>query len=228
MIDLTRRQALLALAATPLAALAADEAPKGYTLPRLPYDPDALEPHIDTETMKIHHGRHHLAYITTANNTLKPHPKLLALPVEKLLADISSVPEGIRQTVINSAGGHSNHSIFWETMGPKGGGEPKGALGKQIDKSFGSFDKFQKAYSQAAMTVFGSGWAWLVQGDKGLAIVQRKNQDSPYMDGLKPLLGLDVWEHAYYLKYQNKRVDYVAAWWNVVNWKAVADRASAK
>ncbi len=229
MFRLDRRRALAALALSPLAALArpADDKVKGYTLPKLPYATDALEPYIDKETMQIHHGRHHLAYITGANNALKAHPDLLALPVEKLLADITKVPADIRQTVINMAGGHSNHSIFWEVMGPKAGGEPGGALGKQIDKAFGSFDKFKKQFSAAA-GIFGSGWAWLVKGEKGLSIVQRKNQDSPYMDGLTPLLGLDVWEHAYYLKYQNKRPDYIAAWWNVVNWKAVADRAAAK
>ncbi len=230
-----RRQMLLAagasaaaLALTPLAALAADEKPKGYTLPKLPYAYDALEPHIDAETMKIHHGRHHLAYITSANNLLKSEPKLLAMPVDELLADIKKVPEKIRQGVINAAGGHSNHSIFWEIMGPKGGGEPKGALAREIDKAFDSFEKFQKALTTAAATQFGSGWAWLVRGKKGLEIVQRKNQDSPIMDGLKPLLGVDVWEHAYYLKYQNKRPDYLAAWWKTVNWSAVSDRAGAR
>jgi len=201
-----------------------EKKPAGYTLPKLPYAYDALEPSIDAKTMEIHHNKHHQAYITNANTLLKDHPELLALPVKELLSDVSKIPEKIRKGVINNAGGHSNHSIFWLVMGPKAGGKPEGALGKAIDSSFESFDKFQKAFSQAAITQFGSGWAWLVLGKKGLEIVQRPNQDSPYMTGLKPLLGLDVWEHAYYLKYQNQRPKYVEAFWNVVNWKAVSER----
>ena len=229
-----RRQMLLAagtsaaaLALRPLAALAADDAAKGFTLPKLPYAYDALEPSIDAKTMMIHHDKHHQGYVTNLNKLLADHPKLLAMPVDKLLASIEMVPEKIRQGVINNGGGHSNHSIFWVVMGPKGGGEPKGALGKEIDKAFGSFEKFKTQLTEAGKTQFGSGWAWLVRGKKGLEIVKRKNQDSPIMAGLKPIMGVDVWEHAYYLKYQNRRPDYLKAWWNVVNWKAVSDRASA-
>jgi Fe-Mn family superoxide dismutase len=229
-----RRQVLKAaglsvatLALSPLHALAQKEA-AGYTLPKLPYGYDALEPSIDAETMKIHHGKHHQAYINNANMLLKGEPKLLAMPVDELLADVSKVPEKIRQGVINNAGGHSNHSIFWEVMGPKGGKGPSGALSKAIDGKFGSLDTFQKEFSTKAVTQFGSGWAWLVVNKKGeLEIVQRANQNSPIMDGLKPVLGIDVWEHAYYLKYKNLRPDYVKAWWNVVNWAAVADRYAA-
>jgi Fe-Mn family superoxide dismutase len=229
-----RRQVLKAaglsvatLALYPLHALAQKEA-AGYTLPKLPYGYDALEPSIDAETMKIHHGKHHQAYINNANMLLKGEPKLLAMPVDELLADVSKVPEKIRQGVINNAGGHSNHSIFWEVMGPKGGKEPNGALGKAIDGKFGNFNKFQGEFTTKAVTQFGSGWAWLVVNKKGeLEIVQRANQNSPIMDGLKPVLGIDVWEHAYYLKYKNLRPDYVKAWWNVVNWAAVADRYAA-
>ena len=236
MMNFTRREMLrtagagfATLSLASLSALAADEdAPKGYTLPKLPYAYDALEPSIDEVTMRIHHDKHHQAYVTGANNALKKYPKLLAKPVDALLADIKSVPEDIRQTVANMAGGHSNHTIFWEIMGPKGGGEPKGELAKSIDGAFGSFDKFQKTFSTRATTVFGSGWAWLVvNAKKELEIVQRSNQNSPIMAGLSPILGVDVWEHAYYLKYKNVRPDYVAAWWKVVNWDAVADRAAA-
>lgn len=202
---------------------AEEEKPVGYTLPKLPYAYDALEPSIDAKTMEIHYTKHHQAYINNANNALKDYPKLLAKPVDDLLRNISEVPDKIKKAVVNNAGGHSNHSIFWEIMGPKGG-EPGGALAKAIDKAFDSFDKFQKTFSTAGTTQFGSGWAWLVVGKKGLEIVQRANQDSPLMDGLEPLLGIDVWEHAYYLKYQNRRPDYIAAWWKVVNWKAVEDR----
>ena len=233
MMNLDRRQVLRAaglgvatLALAPMSALAADEKPKGYTLPKLPYDYDALEPHIDAETMKIHHGKHHLAYITTANNLLKSEPKLLAMPVDDLLADVSKVPEKIRQGVINSAGGHSNHTIFWEIMGPKAGGEPKGVLGRAITKAFGSFAKFQKELTEKAQTQFGSGWAWLVADARGaLSVVQRPNQNSPYMDGLTPILGLDVWEHAYYLKYQNRRPDHTAAVVDkLLNWDFAAEQ----
>ncbi len=241
MLHLTRRQVLQSAAAgaatlalpSLVTAYAEDEKPakaRGYTLPKLPYDYDALNAAIDEETMKIHHDRHHAAYVANANKLLAKHPRLLAMPVDELLANINKVPRDIRQGVINNAGGHSNHSIFWVVMGPKGGGEPKGALGKAIDKHFGSFDKFQKELSQKAITQFGSGWAWLVVDKEGkLAVVQRGNQDSPIMSGLKPIMGIDVWEHAYYLRYQNKRADYVDAWWKVVNWNAIAKRfASAK
>ncbi|MFO0876423.1 MAG: superoxide dismutase [Gemmataceae bacterium] len=232
-MHLNRRELIQAAGASvatltlaPLAVRAEEEKAVGYKLPKLPYATDALEPSIDAKTMEIHHGKHHQAYITNANNLLKESPKLLALPVEELLADITKVPEKIRQGVINNAGGHANHTLFWEIMGPKGG-EPTGALAKAIDEKFGSFDKFQKEMSTKAVTVFGSGWAWLVVNKKGeLEVVQRKNQDSPLMDGLKPILGVDVWEHAYYLKYQNLRPKYVEAWWKVVNWKVVAEKAA--
>jgi Fe-Mn family superoxide dismutase len=214
------------LALSPLSVLAEAGKGVGYTLPKLNYALDALTPSIDAKTMEIHHGKHHQTYIDNANKLLVAEPKLLALPVEELLADITKVPEKIRQGVINNAGGHSNHSIFWEIMGPKSGA-PTGALARAIDKAFGSFDKFQKEFSNKALTQFGSGWAWLVVNTKGeLEVIQRKNQDSPFMDKLKPLLGIDVWEHAYYLKYQNRRADYIAAWWKVVNWAAVTDRAA--
>lgn len=233
----TRREALsaagagvAALTLSPLATLAEEKKapPKHYALPKLPYAVDALEPSIDAKTMEIHHGKHHQAYINNALTLLKDHPALLAMPVNDLLADIKKVPEKVRQGAINNVGGHSNHAIFWEIMGPNAGGEPSGALASGIDKAFGSFDKFQKLFSAAAATQFGSGWAWLVADDKGgLRIVQRKNQDSPIMDGLKPLLGLDVWEHAYYLKYKNVRPEYLKAWWNVVNWSVVEARYAA-
>jgi Fe-Mn family superoxide dismutase len=232
MLNYTRREILqtglagaAALALAPLGALA--QGPKGYTLPKLPYDTDALEPYIDTLTMQIHHGKHHLAYITAANNILKGHPVLHALPPNELLANIDRVPETIRQGVINAVGGHSNHSIFWEIMGPKAGGSPRGALAKDIAHHFGSFDKLKKQLSEAGATQFGSGWAWLVVNKKGeLEVVKRANQDSPIMAGLKPVLGVDVWEHAYYLKYQNLRAKYIEAWWNVVNWTAVSERVA--
>jgi Fe-Mn family superoxide dismutase len=177
--------------------------------------------------MKIHHDKHHQAYINNANKLLAAEPKLLSLPVDELLAALDKVPEKIRQGVRNNAGGHSNHTIFWEIMGPKGGGKPEGALASAIDKRFGSFDKFQKLFSDTAFGQFGSGWAWLAVNQKGgLQVVGLPNQNSPITNGLKPLLGIDVWEHAYYLKYRNLRADYIKAWWNVVNWKEVAERAA--
>jgi Fe-Mn family superoxide dismutase len=228
----TRREILQAagtgvatLALAPLGVLAEDKQPVGYTLPKLPYAYDALEPYIDEQTMKIHHDKHHQAYINNANALLKSEPKLLAMPVDELLANIKLVPEKIRQGVINNAGGHSNHTIFWEVMGPKAGGAPKGKLAKDIDKAFGSFDKFQALMSKVAGTQFGSGWAWLVVTSKGeLEVVGKANQNSPLLTGMKPLLGIDVWEHAYYLKYKNLRPAYIKAWWNVVNWPVVAER----
>jgi Fe-Mn family superoxide dismutase len=236
---LTRREALQSAAAglatlalAPLAGAAQKTGKKGgpYTLPKLPYDYDALKVSIDEETMRIHHNRHHLAYVTGANNILKKHPKLAALSVNDLLARIKTetIDEADRRGLINTAGGHSNHSIFWTIMGPHGGGEPTGALGKAITKHFGSFAKFQKLLSDKALTQFGSGWAWLVVNKKGeLEVVQRPNQDSPIMDGLKPIMGIDVWEHAYYLRYKNARADYITAWWKVVDWKSCNDRYGA-
>ena len=198
-----------------------------HTLPTLPYAHDALEPHIDKMTMEIHHGKHHNAYVTNANNALKDHPQLAALDVNALIADLGKVPEAIRGAIRNNAGGHSNHSFFWTIMGAGKGGAPKGKLGEAITATWGSFDKFKEEFAKAAATRFGSGWAWLVVGaDKKLSIGSTANQDSPLMGkavaGIegKPVIGLDVWEHAYYLNYQNRRPDYVTAWWNVVDWDA--------
>lgn len=198
-----------------------------YELPKLPYAYDALVPHIDAKTMEIHHTKHHQAYITNANNALKDHAALAALPVDTLIADLSKVPEGIRGAVRNNAGGHSNHSFFWTILGPGKGGAPKGKLAEAIQATFGSFDNFKAEFGKAAATRFGSGWAWLVVGaDKKLAVGSTANQDSPLMGKAvagfegKPVIGLDVWEHAYYLNYQNRRPDYVTAFWNVVDWDA--------
>jgi Fe-Mn family superoxide dismutase len=194
-----------------------------YELPKLPYAYDALEPHIDARTMEIHHTKHHQAYINNVNAALESHPDLLAKPVETLVAELNSLPEAVRTAVRNNGGGHANHSLFWKVMGPGKGGEPKGDVAKAIESSFGDFGAFKDAFGKAAMGRFGSGWAWLVSDKAGkLQVVSTANQDSPLTDGLKPVLGLDVWEHAYYLNYQNRRADYVAAWWNVVNWDEVA------
>jgi superoxide dismutase, Fe-Mn family len=190
-----------------------------YELPSLTYPFDALEPHIDAKTMEIHHDKHHQAYITNANKALEGHPDLAAKPVDELLADINKVPESIRTALRNNAGGHSNHTFFWKIIGPKAGGTPKGKLAEAINSTFGGFDKFKEELEKAGVGRFGSGWAWLVVNKEGkLQITSTANQDSPIMDGLKPVLGVDVWEHAYYLKYQNRRPDYLKAWWNVVNW----------
>jgi Fe-Mn family superoxide dismutase len=195
-----------------------------HTLPPLPYDKAALEPHIDATTMEIHHDRHHNAYVTNLNNALAGHADLEALSLEDLCKGINNVPEAIRGPVRNNGGGHWNHTFFWNIMAPNAGGAPTGALAEAIDSAFGSFDAFKEAFAKAGVGRFGSGWAWLVKKDGKLAITSTPNQDNPLMDGSgTPLLGLDVWEHAYYLKYQNKRPDYIAAWWNVVNWSAVAE-----
>jgi Fe-Mn family superoxide dismutase len=200
-----------------------------YTLPPLPYPPEALEPHIDKMTMEIHHGRHHKAYVDNVNKALEGHPGLGDKPIEQLLREINSVPQNIRQAVINNGGGHANHSMFWQIMGPKAGGKPSGPLADAITATFGDFGTFQGQLKQAAVGRFGSGWGWLVFGDGKLQVISTANQDSPYMQGQVPILGVDVWEHAYYLRYQNRRPDYVDAWWNVVNWNAVAQRyAEAK
>jgi Fe-Mn family superoxide dismutase len=194
-----------------------------YTLPKLPYAYDALEPSIDAETMMIHHTKHHQAYIDKALAALQGHADLLAKAPSNLLRDLKSVPESIRTALQNNAGGHVNHSFFWKIMGPKKGGEPNGALAEAINKKFGDFAKFKEQFAAAAAGRFGSGWAWLVKAGDGVEITSTANQDSPLSLGQTPIIGVDVWEHAYYLKYQNKRPDYVAAWWNVVNWDQAAE-----
>jgi Fe-Mn family superoxide dismutase len=196
-----------------------------FTLPALPYAYDALEPHIDARTMEIHHTKHHQAYVNNLNAALEKAPQLEGKSLDDLMKSINSVPESVRTAVRNNGGGHWNHSLFWEWMGPKKGGEPKGRLGDAIKSSFGDFAKFKEQFGAAAAGRFGSGWAWLIdEGNGKLSITSTPNQDNPLMDGKKAILGLDVWEHAYYLKYQNRRPDYVAAWWNVVNWDNVAKR----
>jgi Fe-Mn family superoxide dismutase len=197
-----------------------------FTLPPLPYPADALEPYIDKQTMEIHHGRHHKAYVDNLNKALEGHADLQSKSIEQLLREINKVPENIRQAVINNGGGHANHSMFWVIMGPKAGGKPSGPLADDINSTFGGFETFQQQFNQAAATRFGSGWAWLVSDGGKLRVLSTANQDSPVMQNLAPVLGLDVWEHAYYLKYQNKRPDYINAWWNTVNWPAVAQRYS--
>jgi superoxide dismutase, Fe-Mn family len=201
-----------------------------HVLPELPYDAAALEPHIDAQTMQIHHGKHHQAYVTNLNTALNKHPELFAKTIDELLRGIAAVPDDIRTAVRNQGGGHHNHSLFWTIMAPAGkggGGEPSGALADAIKRAFGDFAKFKELLGNAATSQFGSGWAWLTVANGKLEIAGRPNQDSPLMDNKTPILGLDVWEHAYYLKYQNRRPDYVSAWWNVVNWEAVARRYAA-
>ncbi|MEC0205586.1 superoxide dismutase [Paenibacillus lautus] len=195
-----------------------------FQLPALPYANDALEPHIDAQTMEIHHDRHHNTYVTNLNAALENAPELQGKSLEDLIANLDAVPESIRTAVRNNGGGHANHSLFWEVIGPNGGGQPTGALADAINSELGGFDKFKEDFAKAATTRFGSGWAWLVVKDGKLAVTSTPNQDSPIMDGQTPLLGLDVWEHAYYLKYQNKRPDYISAFWNVVNWEEVGKR----
>ncbi len=195
-----------------------------FSLPALPYAPDALEPSIDKMTMEIHHGKHHKAYVDNLNAALEGQTALQAKPIEQLLREIASVPDGIRQKVINNGGGHANHTMFWEIMGPKSGGEPTGKLAEAIRSTFTDFANFKKVIKENAMGRFGSGWAWLVSSGGKLLITNTANQDNPLMTGQTPILGVDVWEHAYYLKYQNRRADYVDAWWNVVNWAAVGKR----
>jgi superoxide dismutase, Fe-Mn family len=197
-----------------------------YTLPDLPYPTDALEPAIDAKTMAIHHDKHHATYVTNVNNALEG-TQFADTPIEELLVKLDSVPEEKRTAVRNNGGGHYNHSLFWESMSPSGGGEPSGDLASAIDSAFGSFAEFQDKLKTAGLGRFGSGWAWLVKGDSGLEIVSTPNQDNPISEGKTPLLGVDVWEHAYYLLYQNRRPDYIDAWWSVVNWDKVAERFSA-
>jgi superoxide dismutase, Fe-Mn family len=198
-----------------------------YTLPPLPYSFDALEPTIDAKTMEIHHDKHHNAYVTNVNKALEAAPDLAKLSIEELCAQIGKVPENIRNAVRNNGGGHLNHSMFWKLMKKGGGGEPSGDLGGAINVAFGSFADFKAKFAAAGTTRFGSGWAWLLIRDGKLVIESAPNQDNPIMDGGKPVLGLDVWEHAYYLKYQNRRPDYIEAWWSVVNWAQAADNYSA-
>ncbi len=196
-----------------------------HTLPALPYAYDALEPHIDAKTMEIHHSRHHQTYINNLNAALADLPELAALPLEALLARIDSLPAQVQGAVRNHGGGHANHSLFWQVMSPQGGGEPDGELAAAMERDLGGLEAFKQAFTQAALSRFGSGWAWLVVDGRGkLQVVSSANQDSPLMEGLTPILGLDVWEHAYYLKYQNKRPDYIAAFYNVIDWDEVARR----
>lgn len=192
-----------------------------HTLPALPYDFAALEPHIDAQTMQIHHGKHHQAYVTNLNAALDKHPELHGKSLDDLMKGVSSLPEDIRTAVRNNGGGHWNHSLFWKVMAPNAGGAPTGAVANGINASFGAFDKFKEQFQAAAVGRFGSGWAWLVDNGGKLEITSTPNQDNPLMDGKKAILGVDVWEHAYYLKYQNRRADYLGAWWNVVNWAEV-------
>ena len=199
-----------------------------FELPKLSYAVDALEPYVDAQTMTIHHDKHHQAYVTNLNNALEKHPELSGKPLEDLLRDLNAVPEDIRLAARNHGGGTWNHTMFWEVMAPKAGGAPKGELAKAIDSAFSSFDNFKAEFEKAANGRFGSGWAWLVKKGSGLAVLSTANQDNPMSEGMTPLLTLDVWEHAYYLKYQNRRAEYVTNWWNVVNWDAVAARFSAK
>ncbi|MDU4695644.1 MULTISPECIES: superoxide dismutase [Paenibacillus] len=199
-----------------------------HELPALPYPANALEPHIDEQTMNIHHDRHHNTYVTNLNAALESAPDLQNKSVEELISNLDAVPESIRTAVRNNGGGHANHSLFWKVIGPGGGGAPTGAVAAAIDSDLGGFDKFKEDFTKAATTRFGSGWAWLVVGKDGkLAVTSTANQDNPLSEGLTPILGLDVWEHAYYLKYQNKRPDYIAAFWNVINWDEVNRRYEA-
>ena len=195
-----------------------------FTLPALPYDFSALEPHIDAKTMEIHHGKHHQTYVNNLNAAIEKAPELASKSIEDLMRNVNSLPEAVRAPIRNNGGGHWNHSMFWQIMAPKAGGEPGGNLGVAIKSAFGDFAKFREQFSAAGVGRFGSGWAWLINSGGKLSIASTPNQDNPLMDGKKAVLGLDVWEHAYYLKYQNRRPDYISAWWNVVNWKEVEKR----
>ena len=199
-----------------------------HVLPALPYAPEALEPHIDAQTMNIHHGKHHQAYVTNLNAAIEKAPELAGWSIDDLCRRINDVPEAVRTAVRNNGGGHWNHSLFWQLMAPQAGGDPTGALGDAITKAFGSVATFKEQFQAAGIGRFGSGWAWLVSTDGALSIMSTPNQDNPLMDGKHAILGVDVWEHAYYLKYQNRRADYLGAFWNVVNWAEVATRYSAK
>lgn len=199
-----------------------------FQLSTLPYAYDALEPYIDSMTMQIHHDKHHAAYVSNLNAAIEKHAELGSKSLDALLSDLSAVPEDIRTAIRNHGGGTWNHDMFWKVMAPKAGGEPKGELAKSIESTFGSFANFKAEFEKAAMGRFGSGWAWLVKKGKGLAVISTANQDNPMSEGMTPLLTLDIWEHAYYLKYQNRRAEYVSNWWNVVNWSEVASRYPAK
>ncbi len=232
-MKLTRREALATLgvgtlvAAThPLFAQGTPAQPPSgpYSLPPLPYPAAALEPHIDAQTMEIHHGRHHQAYVNNLNAAMKGAPDLAKKPLDELLANLNSLPENLRTVVRNNGGGHVNHTQFWQAMAPNAGGAPSGAIAEAINSTFGSFDKFKEMFNQAGATRFGSGWAWLSDEKGKLIIHSTANQDTPSMEGRRGILGLDVWEHAYYLKYQNRRPDYMNAWWNVVNWPEINRR----
>lgn len=198
-----------------------------FELPQLPYAYDALEPHIDKETMNIHHTKHHNTYVTNLNNALEGNQELLSKSVEEIVANLDAVPEAVRTAVRNNGGGHANHSLFWEILSPNGGGQPTGELADAITSKFGSFDSFKEEFAKAATTRFGSGWAWLAVNNGELEVTSTPNQDNPLSEGKTPLLGLDVWEHAYYLNYQNRRPEYINSFWNVVNWDEVAKRYSA-
>jgi superoxide dismutase, Fe-Mn family len=195
-----------------------------HELPKLPYPFDALEPHIDEQTMQVHHGKHHQTYVNNLNAALEKHSPLQGKSIDELLRDINAVPEDSRTAVRNNGGGHANHTMFWQIMGPNAGGAPTGAIADAINSTFGGFDKFKDEFTKAATGRFGSGWAWLVDRNGTLSVESTANQDSPVMEGKKPIMGIDVWEHAYYLKYQNRRPDYISAWWNVVNWEAINKR----
>lgn len=195
-----------------------------HELAPLPYAFDALEPHIDAQTMQIHHGKHHAAYVNNLNAALEKHPELQGKTAEDLIKDLNALPEGIRAAVRNNGGGHVNHTMFWQLMGPNGGGAPTGKVADAINGAFGSFDAFKEQMNKGGATRFGSGWVWLVDNGGKLVVESTANQDNPMMEGKRPIMGIDVWEHAYYLKYQNRRPDYLAAWWSVVNWDAVAER----
>ncbi len=225
MTQMNRRELLITVGAAGAIAVTAGSASSvsaaEATLPKLPYAFDALEPYIDAQTMEIHYTRHHKSYVDKLNAALADYPELQKLEPSKLIADLDAIPEAIRGAVRNHGGGHVNHSLFWKMMAPNGGAMKRGKVGQAIEKSFGGFEAFQKQFATAAGGQFGSGWAWLVATDGKLEIVATANQDSPISSGKSPLLGIDVWEHAYYLKYQNKRPDYVTAWWNVVNWDFV-------
>ncbi|MBT2687117.1 superoxide dismutase [Bacillus sp. ISL-47] len=198
-----------------------------FELPQLPYAYDALEPNIDKETMNIHHTKHHNTYVTNLNNALEGNEELLSKTVEEVVSNLDAVPEAVRTAVRNNGGGHANHSLFWQVISPNGGGEPTGELAEAINSKFGSYDSFKEEFAKAATTRFGSGWAWLVVNNGQVEVTSTPNQDSPLMEGKTPILGLDVWEHAYYLKYQNRRPEYINSFWNVVNWDEVSKRYSA-